>query len=261
MSKRVATEAPAAPSDAKKANLAASTSAADYKAQLLATLTDPEWKAALSAEFNKPYFDKICDALHQCEKAGKQVFPPKAQIFNAFNSTPLSKVKIVILGQDPYHDNGQAHGLCFSVQKGVRTPPSLVNIYKELTTDISGFKTPNHGYLDAWAQRGVLLLNAGLTVEAHKANSHKDFGWLTFTEAAIDVVNKKRENVVFINWGLFAQKKCKNVDKKKHCCLDAAHPSPLSVTKFLGCKVFSKANTYLKSVGKEEMDWSLPATI
>jgi len=237
-------------------------SADEYKAKLIATLRDPAWKKALEPEFEKPYFIKICETLFAEEKHGHQIFPPHDEIFNALNCTPLNQVKVVIVGQDPYHDDGQAHGLCFSVQKGITPPPSLKNIYKELQTDIAGFKAPKHGNLEAWARRGVLLLNASLTVLAHKANSHKSIGWQTFTQAVIDHVNKDCHNVVFINWGLFAQKKCNTVDPKKHHILNANHPSPLSASKgFFGCKVFSKTNEYLKSVGQKPIDWALPENI
>ena len=164
----------------------------------------------------------------------------------------------MILGQDPYHDVGQAHGLCFSVAPGVRTPPSLVNIYKELATDVPKFKKPKHGCLISWARQGVLLLNATLTVDAHDANSHKDIGWQTFTDAIVQLVNRHCEHVVFILWGGFAQKKCAGINESKHRVLKAAHPSPLSAKKFYGCKVFSKANAFLKSVGKPEIDWNVP---
>jgi len=231
----------------------------EYKESLLATLTDPGWKNALAAEFEKPYFKEICNFLAQEEAADKEVFPPKADIFSAFNSTPFDQAKVVVIGQDPYHDNGQAHGLCFSVRKGVKVPPSLVNMYKELTTDIPGFKTPSHGYLQAWAERGVLLINATLTVQAHKANSHSKIGWQTFTDAVIAILNKEREGLVFLLLGGFAQTKGKAIDKKKHRVVQAAHPSPLSVAKFMGSKVFSKVNGALKELGKDGIDWTVPA--
>jgi len=236
-------------------------SAAALKEELIASITDGGWRDALKGEFSKPYFDGICQSLFEQYSKGVEIFPPRSKIFNALNCTPLKDVRCVILGQDPYHDNGQAHGLCFSVQKGVSTPPSLRNIYIELTSDIPGFVTPSHGCLESWARNGVLLLNASLTVQAHKANSHKDIGWQKFTDEVIRVVNDRCQHVVFINWGLFAQKKCSHVDTKKHCALNAAHPSPLSVTKFRGCKVFSKCNDYLKTVGMKPIDWSLPKTI
>lgn len=224
---------------------------------ILKYLKDPEWNKALSSEFDKPYFKKIVKFLEDEKKAGRRFFPPENQVFSALNYTPLDKVKVVIIGQDPYHDDGQANGLCFSVSPGVAHPPSLRNIFEELTKDISGFKTPKSGSLEKWAERGVLLLNATLTVAPHEANAHKDCGWQVFTDAVINVVNKKLSNVVFILWGGFAQKKAKGIDKNKHHIIAAAHPSPLSVTKFRGCKVFSKTNDYLKSIKKDPIDWTL----
>jgi len=236
-------------------------SAKELKDELVGSITDEGWREALKGEFSQPYFQRICDALFKEYASGAEIFPPRHQIFNALNFTPLKNVRCVIIGQDPYHDFGQAHGLCFSVVKGVAAPPSLKNIYTELASDIPGFQAPPHGCLEAWARNGVLLLNATLTVRAHTANSHKDVGWQQFTSAVIREVNRQCKHVVFINWGLFAQKKCKDVDAKKHCLLNAAHPSPLSVTKFRGCKVFSKANDYLKSVGLTPIDWTLPRSI
>jgi len=226
---------------------------------LLDHLTDKGWTTHLAAEFNKPYFKKLNTFLQSEKKMGHQVFPPENEIFAAFNYTPFDKVKVVILGQDPYHDDGQAHGLCFSVKPGVNPPPSLKNMYKELTNDIPGFKAPSHGCLIKWAQQGVLLLNASLTVQAHKANSHSGMGWLDFTDAAIKALNSGKSGIVFILWGGFAQKKGKIIDKKKHHVIEAAHPSPLSAGKFFGCKVFSKANTFLTSDGNQPIDWNLPA--
>jgi len=238
-----------------------SASELDVTGTIVGRLTDPGWKKALAAEFKKPYFSGIVKGLEADKKAGVQVMPPEEAIFAAFNLTPLEKTKIVIIGQDPYHDIGQAHGLCFSVQKGVNPPPSLKNIYKELTTDIKGFKTPSHGNLEKWAKDGILLLNATLTVQAHTPNSHKDLGWQTFTDAVIQVLNKERKGVVFILWGGFAIKKGKSIDRNKHKVITAAHPSPLSATKFFGCKVFSECNKLLKELGEEEFDWSLPEKI
>jgi len=220
-------------------------------------LKDEEWNNALAPEFKKPYFKDIIKFLEGEKGAGRRFFPPEHEIFSALNYTPLSNVKVVIIGQDPYHDDGQANGLCFSVKPGVTHPPSLKNIFVELTQDIPGFKTPKSGSLEKWAERGVLLLNATLTVAPHEANAHKDCGWQKFTDAIIDVVNKKSSKVVFILWGGFAQKKGKNIDKKKHHVISAAHPSPLSVSKFKGCKVFSKTNEYLTKEGKDPIDWTL----
>eukprot|EP01118_Nematostelium_gracile_P005977 TRINITY_DN1909_c0_g1_i1.p1 TRINITY_DN1909_c0_g1~~TRINITY_DN1909_c0_g1_i1.p1 ORF type:complete len:305 (+),score=81.29 TRINITY_DN1909_c0_g1_i1:43-915(+) len=233
----------------------------EVRTGLAAHLTDPKWYSLLKNEFKKPYFVKIENHLASEKEKDQQVFPPENEIFAALNLTPFDNVKCVILGQDPYHDDGQGHGVCFSVKKGVAIPPSLRNIYKELETDIEGFKAPNHGYLEKWAREGILLLNATLTVQAHKANSHAKIGWQIFTDMVISLINKHKKNVVFILWGGFAQKKAANIDKSKHCVIEAAHPSPLSVTKFRGCKVFSKTNAYLKSKGIPEIDWKLPKTI
>jgi len=218
-------------------------------------------RKALQDEFKKPYFGSILSFLDKEHARGAQIFPPLNEVFSAFNFTPIDKVKVVILGQDPYHDDNQAHGLCFSVKKGIKPPPSLVNIYKELTTDVPPFKTPSHGYLEKWAREGVLLLNATLTVEAHQANSHSKIGWLEFTDNVIKVLNANTKGVVFILWGGFAQKKGKIIDRKTHHVIEAAHPSPLSVTKFLGCKVFSKTNKILLENGQTPIDWQLPQSI
>jgi len=220
-------------------------------------LTEPGWRKELESEFKKDYFKAILKFLDGEKAAKKEVFPPEHQIFNAFNFTPFDQVKVVIIGQDPYHDNKQAHGLCFSVQLGVEAPPSLKNIYKELETDIMGFEKPPHGYLEKWARQGVLLLNASLTVEAHKANSHSAIGWMAFTDAVVKIINDRRKGVIFILWGGFAQKKGTKLDIKKQHVIKAAHPSPLSVTKFLGCKVFSKTNKLLEDDGQTPIDWNL----
>jgi len=224
---------------------------------ILDYLTEPGWKEALAGEFTKSYFQNILKHLETEKQLKNQVFPPAPEIFSAFNFTPLGQVKVVILGQDPYHDDHQAHGLCFSVRKGIDPPPSLKNMYKELKADIPSFNVPKHGSLEKWATQGVLLLNASLTVQAHQANSHSQIGWLEFTDAAIQVLNKKTSGVVFILWGKFAQKKGKHIDKKKHHILEAAHPSPLSASKFFGCKVFSKTNALLTKLGKEPIDWNV----
>lgn len=225
---------------------------------LSAALVEPQWKAALSEAFSGPGFTSAARYLEAEAQCGREFFPPRELVFSAFNYTPLSAVKVVIIGQDPYHDDGQAHGLCFSVQPGVKVPPSLVNMYKELSTDIAGFKTPKHGCLVPWARQGVLLLNATLTVEPHKANSHAKIGWQKFTDDVIRVLNDKTTGVVFLLWGNFAQDKGKIIDETKHRVVKCAHPSPLSASKWFGCKTFSKCNALLKELGKQPIDWSLP---
>ncbi|XP_005107360.1 uracil-DNA glycosylase isoform X2 [Aplysia californica] len=222
-------------------------------------LKEQEWKQALKPEFSKDYFKNLEISVMTEFDSGPdvQVFPPKDLIFNALALTPLKKVKVVLLGQDPYHDDGQAMGLAFSVPKGVKVPPSLRNIYKELSTDIAGFKDPGHGCLEKWARQGVLLLNATLTVQAHEPNSHSKFGWQTFTDAVIKTVSDKCQGVVFMLWGNFAHKKEKLVDSSKHSVLKFAHPSPLSFGKFKDCKCFSQVNSSLAAYGKEEIDWTL----
>lgn len=218
-------------------------------------LMNKSWATALQSEFEKPYYKELMKFL-ESEHAGKEaIFPPPDQVY-AWGACPLNKVRVVIVGQDPYHGPGQAHGLCFSVPKGVTTPPSLVNIYKELVTDIPGFKRPDHGCLTSWAEQGVLLLNAVLTVRKATPNSHKDKGWEKFTDAVIEIVNKQCSGVVFIHWGQYAQKKGAKVDKKKHLVLNGAHPSPLSASKFYGCKHFSQTNAYLTSKGKAPINWA-----
>lgn len=214
------------------------------------------WKQALHDEFNKEYFLQLKEFLLEEKNKGAVVYPPGKLIFNAFDSTPFDRVKVVILGQDPYHGAGQAHGLCFSVPDGVKPPPSLVNIYKELHDDI-GMNIPSHGNLQKWASQGVLLLNALLTVRDSSPGSHKGRGWETFTDAAIRAVNDQKEGVVFILWGRYAQEKGSFINQQKHLVLSAAHPSPFSVTKFLGCRHFSKTNAWLVSKGKTPIDWTL----
>lgn len=227
-------------------------------AALVDALRDKEWKAALAHEFEKPYFKEIA-LFVQAERAKHTVHPPADQVFSALNIMPLSDVKVVILGQDPYHEPGQAHGMCFSVLPGVAPPPSLKNMYKELVADIPGFEAPTHGYLLPWAQQGVLLLNATLTVrEGHKeANSHSKCGWQKFTDEIIRLVNARAKGAVFLLWGGFAQKKGKIVDTSRHRVIECAHPSPLSVTKWRGCKTFSRCNAELKKLGHSEVDWKL----
>jgi uracil-DNA glycosylase len=214
------------------------------------------WKNALLDEFQKDYFIKLKGFLIE-EKKKYTVYPPGSQIFAAFNHTPFSSVKVVILGQDPYHGPGQAHGLCFSVPKGIPAPPSLQNIFKEINSDL-GLPIPNHGNLEKWAKQGVLLLNATLTVRANQAGSHQNKGWETFTDAAIKALSDHHKGLVFILWGNYAQAKTHIIDTNKHFVLTAPHPSPLSASRgFFGCKHFSKANRLLTSIGKEPIDWSL----
>lgn len=218
---------------------------------------EPGWRSVLAEEFEKPYMGKLREFLVAETNAGKIIYPPTDDIFSALNLTPFNKVKVVIIGQDPYHGPGQAHGLCFSVKKGVKTPPSLVNIYKELKDDL-GINTPEHGYLEEWARQGVLLLNNVLTVEDNKAGSHHGHGWEQFTDKIIEVLNQKKENLVFILWGSPAQKKAKSVDENKHFIIKSVHPSPLSSYRgFFGSKPFSKSNAFLKSKGITEIDWKI----
>jgi uracil-DNA glycosylase len=212
------------------------------------------WKLALNDEFNKPYFPLIKQFIVEQKAKGKTVYPPGALVFNAFNLTPYNQLKVVILGQDPYHGPGQAEGLCFSVPQGIKPPPSLVNIFKELKTDL-GITPPNHGSLVKWAQRGVLLLNASLTVNAGEANSHAKCGWQTFTDAVIKKISDDKEGIVFLLWGNFARAKKVLIDTNKHFVLEAAHPSPLSGGAFFGSRHFSQTNEVLKKQGKEPIDW------
>lgn len=215
-----------------------------------------DWLSELKPEFNKPYYRELYQFVLN-EYNTTQVFPPAADIFNAFHLTPLSKVKVVIIGQDPYHNVGQAHGLCFSVKPEVDIPPSLVNIYKELNSDL-GCYIPNNGYLVKWAEQGVLMLNTVLTVRAHVANSHKGRGWETFTDAAIQALNKQDRPIVFILWGRPAQQKEKMLNNPKHLILKAPHPSPLSAYNgFFGSKPFSQTNRFLEEHGLEPIDWQI----
>ncbi|MBR6076974.1 MAG: uracil-DNA glycosylase [Paludibacteraceae bacterium] len=212
------------------------------------------WKEALKDEFEKPYFAALCDFVRQ-EYKTNTIYPPASLIFNAFNLCPMDKIKVVIIGQDPYHEPGQAHGLCFSVNDGVKFPPSLQNIYKEIASEYNQ-PMPQSGNLTRWAEQGVLLLNATLTVRAHLAASHQGKGWETFTDNVIKEVNDRCQNVVFLLWGSYAQKKEAYIDKSKHCVLKAAHPSPLSAYRgFFGCNHFILANNYLRKCGKEEIVW------
>lgn len=218
---------------------------------------EESWKELLKEEFDKPYFESISLHLKTEKQQGKIIYPPGSLIFNAFNTTPVEKVKVVILGQDPYHGPKQAHGLCFSVQAGVPPPPSLVNIFKELQDDV-GIPIPGHGNLTKWAQQGVFLLNASLTVRAGEPMSHARIGWAAFTDTVIKKISEVRPHVVFLLWGKFAQEKRILIDENKHCVLKAAHPSPLSAyAGFFGCKHFSKANAYLMSKGIDPVDWQL----
>lgn len=221
---------------------------------------DTQWKQALAAEFLAPYMRELRIFLDAEKKSGKLVYPPGPEIFNALNITPLAKAKVVILGQDPYHGAGQAHGLCFSVRRGVMLPPSLQNIYKEIETDL-GITRARHGELTHWAEQGVLLLNSVLTVQAGLAASHQNRGWETFTDAVIRVLNDECENLVFLLWGSYAQRKGRFIDTQKHLVLKSVHPSPLSANRggWFGCRHFSKTNQYLQAHGKVPIDWSLPA--
>ena len=213
-----------------------------------------DWLEALKGEFHQPYYAKLYKTV-MTEYQTRKIFPPADDLFNAFHFTPLNEVKVVILGQDPYHNDGQAHGLCFSVKRGVETPPSLVNIYQELHDDC-GCYIPNNGYLEKWAKQGVLLLNTVLTVRAHQAGSHQNRGWEAFTDAAIRALAEEREHLVFILWGAYAQRKGAFIDRNKHLVLSSAHPSPLSAYNgFFGNKHFSRANDYLKANGETEIIW------
>lgn len=215
---------------------------------------EKSWQEVLQTEFDKPYFENLVGFVKQ-EYASNTIFPPAGQIFNAFNTCPFNNVKVVILGQDPYHGPGQAHGLCFSVNDGIQFPPSLQNIFKEITSDL-GIPAPKTGNLTRWAEQGVLLLNATLTVRASQAGSHQGKGWEEFTDAVIKTISEKAENVVFILWGSYAIKKKSLINVSKHCILTAPHPSPLSSYRgFFGCKHFSQTNTYLTSKGKTPIEW------
>ncbi|MEI6410302.1 MAG: uracil-DNA glycosylase [Bacteroidota bacterium] len=217
---------------------------------------EPSWKAALAAEFEKPYFAEIKAFLVQEKQAGKTIFPPGPLIFNAFEHTPFDRVKVVILGQDPYHNPGEAMGLSFSVPKGVRVPPSLVNIYKEINRDLD-LPIPKHGDLTRWADQGVLMLNAMLTVEGGKPASHQKIGWQTFTDAVIKKISDEKTGVVFLLWGKFAQGKKALIDQSKHYVLESAHPSPLAGNAFQGCGHFSRANALLQTQGLRSIDWQV----
>ncbi len=217
----------------------------------------PSWKRLLADEFEKPYFRRIKAFLLKEKAEGKTIYPPGPLIFNAFNLTPFEKVKVVILGQDPYHGEGQAHGLCFSVPDGIPIPPSLQNIFRELQNDL-GIPPPPSGNLEKWARQGVFLLNAILTVRAHEPGSHRGIGWERFTDRVIALISEKKRHVVFMLWGKFAQEKVRLIDRSKHLVLTAAHPSPYSANQgFFGCRHFSRANAYLTMHGLTPIDWDL----
>jgi uracil-DNA glycosylase len=221
---------------------------------------EPSWKNVLSEEFDKPYMQQLKTFLKTEKESGQLIFPKSADIFNAFNTTPFDDVKVVILGQDPYHGPNQAHGLSFSVQKGIAVPPSLKNIYKELSTDIPGFVIPTTGNLTKWAQQGVLLLNATLTVRAATAGSHQKKGWEKFTDAAIKKLSDEKEGLVFILWGAYAQSKSALINPDNHhLVIKSTHPSPLAVSHggFFGSKPFSRTNEFLQKNGKEPIDWQI----
>jgi uracil-DNA glycosylase len=219
---------------------------------------EPSWKQRLAPEFSRPYMVALREFLVQRRRAGAVIYPPGAKIFNALDSTPFEAVKVVVLGQDPYHGPGQAHGLCFSVRLGVPTPPSLINIFKEIEDDL-GMPAPDHGYLQHWANQGVLLLNAVLTVERGRAGAHQGKGWEQFTDQVVRLLNAERDGLVFLLWGSYALKKGAVIDRDRHLVLTAPHPSPLSAHRgFFGCRHFSKANHYLEQRGLAGIDWSLP---
>jgi uracil-DNA glycosylase len=219
---------------------------------------EPSWLKVLEQEFDKDYMMQLRQFLKNEKQAGYKVFPKGADIFNAFNTTPFDKVKVVILGQDPYHGENQAHGLSFSVQKGITIPPSLRNIYKELSTDVPGFVTPGHGDLTEWAKQGVLLLNASLTVREGQPGSHQKMGWEQFTDNVIKTISDQKEGMVFILWGAFAQAKADLIDQKKHFIIRSPHPSPFSADRgFFGSKPFSKTNEILLKAGKKPVDWQI----
>jgi uracil-DNA glycosylase len=221
----------------------------------------PSWQTVIGAEFEKPYFQALRAFVDE-ERRTETVFPPDKDVLNALRYTPYDQVRVFLLGQDPYHDDNQAHGLAFSVLPGIKPPPSLANMYKELADDVPGFVAPKHGTLTSWATQGVLLLNAVLTVRAHTPNSHKGKGWETFTDAVIRAVNDKPEHVVFILWGGYAQKKLPLIDTSRHTVVQSAHPSPLSARAgFFGSKPFSKVNDALQAHGQPPIDWTLPQTV
>ncbi|MCD0485830.1 uracil-DNA glycosylase [Streptacidiphilus sp. ASG 303] len=214
------------------------------------------WRPVLAGQTEQPYFHRLAEFVAG-ERAAHQVFPPQGEVFSALAATPYEKVRVLLLGQDPYHDDGQAHGMCFSVRPGTKVPPSLRNIFKELKSDL-GVETPDNGYLMHWAEQGVLLLNTVLTVRAHEANSHKGKGWETFTDAVIRAVNDREEPCVFVLWGNHAKKKLPLIDTSRHAVVQGAHPSPLSARLFLGSRPFSQIDKALADLGYEPLDWRIP---
>ncbi|UQV22088.1 uracil-DNA glycosylase [Vibrio sp. J383] len=220
------------------------------------------WESIINDERDKEYFQSVLAFVEQQRNSGKTVYPPQEQVFSAFDMTPFESVRVVILGQDPYHGAKQAHGLAFSVLPGVKIPPSLRNMYKELAQDIDGFEIPSHGYLDTWASQGVLMLNTVLTVEEAKAHSHAKCGWETFTDTIIAELNQRSEPIIFLLWGAHAQKKGQAIDADKHHVLVAPHPSPLSARRgFFGCQHFSMTNELLSSINQQPIDWTLPLAL
>ncbi|MGF1771936.1 uracil-DNA glycosylase [Vibrio wakamikoensis] len=219
-------------------------------------MTTLTWQDVIGKEKQQAYLQQTLEFVEVQREAGKTIYPPASDVFNAFQYTEFADVNVVILGQDPYHGPNQAHGLCFSVLPGVKTPPSLVNMYKELAQDIPGFEIPEHGYLKSWAEQGILLLNTVLTVEQGQAHSHAKLGWETFTDKMIEVLNQNSENIIFLLWGAHAQKKGSMIDRQKHHVLTAPHPSPLSARRgFFGCSHFSKTNQLLEELGKPNINW------
>jgi uracil-DNA glycosylase len=223
---------------------------------MVKTTLPEDWQELLADELEKPYFQQLYNFVLE-ERQKHTVFPPAKEVFSALRLTPYERVKVMLLGQDPYHDHNQAHGLCFSVRPGITPPPSLRNIFKELHDDL-GCSIPNNGYLVPWAEQGMLLLNAVLTVRAHEPASHANKGWETFTDAIIRKVNDKPDPVVFVLWGNYARKKKALIDKSRHVIVESAHPSPLSAKQFMGSRPFSKINDALRGFGKEEINWQLP---
>jgi uracil-DNA glycosylase len=220
------------------------------------------WESIINDEREKAYFQSVLAFVEQQRNSGKSIYPPQEQVFSAFDMTPFESVRVVILGQDPYHGANQAHGLAFSVLPGVKIPPSLRNMYKELAQDIEGFEIPSHGYLDSWASQGVLMLNTVLTVEEAKAHSHAKCGWETFTDAIIAELNQRSEPIIFLLWGAHAQKKGQAIDADRHHVLTAPHPSPLSAHRgFFGCQHFSTTNKLLSSMEQQPIDWRLPTEL
>ena len=220
------------------------------------------WESIINDERDKEYFQSVLAFVEQQRNSGKTIYPPQEQVFSAFDMTPFESVRVVILGQDPYHGAKQAHGLAFSVLPGVKIPPSLRNMYKELAQDIDGFEIPSHGYLDTWASQGVLMLNTVLTVEEAKAHSHAKCGWETFTDTIIAELNQRSEPIIFLLWGAHAQKKGQAIDADKHHVLTAPHPSPLSARRgFFGCQHFSMTNELLSSINQQPIDWTLPLAL